>query len=69
MREELREMIRSYEAPRCRPSELVSPQSLARMQVVIERNRAHYSMEEEAEFLKELDRYTREICGNKEEIT
>ncbi len=67
MREDLREMIRSYEHKKGQPSESVSPEFLAVIQVTVERHRAHYSLEEEAEYLKELDRYTRKICEDKEE--
>ncbi|MBQ8961637.1 MAG: hypothetical protein IJ071_10580 [Ruminococcus sp.] len=62
MRDELREMIRNYESHRERPKRITAPKTLAAMQLVFEKERAHYTLEEEAEYLKALDRYTRELC-------
>ena len=67
MRDELREMVRNYESKRKRPDRLTPPEAMAGLQLVLEKERAHYTPEEEVEYLKALDRYTRELC--KEEIT
>lgn len=67
MRDELREMIRNYESRRKRPDRITKPKALAAMQLVFEKERAHYTLDEEVEYLKALDHYTRELC--KEEST
>lgn len=75
MRDELREMIRKYEEHREPPKEVIlgvpleppGAEALAAMTVTLERYRAHYTPEEEVEYLKALDHYTRELC--KEENT
>ena len=67
MRDELREMIRKYESRRKRPARITKPKVLASLQLVIEKERAHYTLDEEVEYLKALDHYTRELC--KEEST
>lgn len=67
MRDELREMIRNYESRRKRPDRITKPKTLAAMQLAFEKERAHYTLDEEVEYLKALDHYTRELC--KEENT
>ncbi len=67
MRDELREMILNYESRRKRPARITKPKVLASLQLVIEKERAHYTLDEEVEYLKALDHYTRELC--KEENT
>ena len=70
MRDELREMIRKYEEHREPPRETFlgvpfetpRPDALALMTVTLERYRAHFSPEEEIEYLKKLDCFTRLIC-------
>ena len=70
MREELREMIRNYEKNREPPRETLlgvwletpGPEAVALMTVTLERYRAHFTAEEEIEYLKKLDRFTRLIC-------
>lgn len=73
MREELREMIRIYEKNREPPREALlgvpfeapRPDVLALMTVTLERYRAHFTPEEEIEYLKELDHFTRLICESR----
>lgn len=70
MREELREMIRNYEKNREPPRETFlgvpfetpRPDAVALMTVTLERYRAHFTPEEEIEYLKKLDCFTRLIC-------
>lgn len=70
MRDELREIVRKYEEHREPPREALlgvpfeapRPDVLALMTVTLERYRAHYTPEEEVEYLKKLDYYTRLIC-------
>lgn len=62
MRDELREMIRNYESRRKRPARITKPKALAAMQLAFEKERAHYTLDEEVEYLKALDLYTRELC-------
>lgn len=62
MRDELREMIRNYESRRKRPARITKPKTLAAMQLAFEKERAHYTLDEEVEYLKALDYYTRELC-------
>lgn len=45
----------------------LTAEELAAMQLVFEKGRAHYTLDEEVEYLKALDHYTRELC--KEENT
>lgn len=66
MRDELIEMIRNYERKRVCPARVLKPHTLAALQIAIEKERAHYSPEEEVEYLKALDRYTRELCTKEE---
>lgn len=62
MRDELREMIQNYESRRKRPARITKPKTLAAMQLVLEKERARYTLDEEVEYLKALDHYTRELC-------
>lgn len=70
MRDELREMILKYEKNRVMPRETFlgvpfetpRPDAIAMMTVTLERYRAHFTPEEEIEYLKKLDRFTRLIC-------
>ncbi len=41
---------------------MLTAEELAAMQLVFEKERAHYTLDEEVEYLKALDLYTRELC-------